>query len=279
MTEKTEKKKKGITVKVPSINPWMVLTVILAGALAFVLAGGWTLTGQVVSPDGLTGILTAEEAANKAIDWLSSFYNGQGVDVTITLVNANETENGIYQFTVELSSSQGEGEQTYYVSKDGKLFIPQVIETEELVPEAPEQPTPETPEEAEVTVGGFSVSEDPVCEDNGKPIIYMFGSSGCPHCTWLHPVFDNIKQNFGDLISVHDNMDESEADREVYNKYGTGYIPMTVIGCKYYRTGTNNERTDDIKLEEDEITALICTLTDNQPTDVCNEVKNLIEQV
>jgi len=51
MAEKTEEKKKGLTIKIPKLNPWMVATVILAGVLTFVLVGGWTITGQVVAPD------------------------------------------------------------------------------------------------------------------------------------------------------------------------------------------------------------------------------------
>ncbi len=267
MAEKTEEKKKGLTVKVPKLNPWMISTVILVGVLAFVLAGGWTITGQVVSPDGLTETLTPEEAANKAITWLSSFYKGQGADLTITLVEASETENGIYQFTIKLSSAQGDTEQTFYVTRDGKLFLPQVIETEELVPEAPQ---------IESTIGNFLVSGESVCTEDGKPIIYFFGSEGCPHCRWEHPIMEEVAAGFGDYISFHNNMDSDE-DRDIFSRYSTGGIPTTVLGCKYYRQGSGERLGEEQNKKV--LTALICKLTDNQPADVCAEVEDLVEQV
>jgi len=39
------------------------------------------------------------------------------------------------------------------------------------------------------TIGSFIVTGDDLCTNaDGKPIIYFFGSSSCPHCHWVQPV-------------------------------------------------------------------------------------------
>lgn len=144
-------------------------------------------------------------------------------------------------------------------------------------------PTPEQPvvlgEELKSTIGNFLVTEDKVCQENGKPIIYMFGSSGCPHCTWEHPIFERATAKFGNKIVIHDNMDKLDADKEVFQQYSQinqGAIPFIVLGCHYVRLGSG-ERMGEVT-EEKNITALICKLTDGQPEKVCTEVEGLVDK-
>jgi len=103
MAKKGEKKE-GIKIRV---SPWAISTLILLIILAIFLAYP-SITGRVVSTDGAVSALSAGEAANKAVGWLSSYYKGMGADIEVTLINTSETENGIYQFTVKLSSTPGE---------------------------------------------------------------------------------------------------------------------------------------------------------------------------
>lgn len=148
-------------------------------------------------------------------------------------------------------------------------------------------PSPESPEEKGAvleelasTIGNFLVTEDELCQEDGKPIIYMFGSSGCPHCTWEHPIFEKVTAKFGNLISVHDNMDKQGADQEIWNEYSQinqGGIPFLVFGCRYARVGSG-EQVGEV-VEEENLTALICKLTGNEPTKVCQEVADLVEQI
>lgn len=129
-------------------------------------------------------------------------------------------------------------------------------------------------EQLETTTGNFLITKDEVCQEDGKPIIYMFGSASCPHCTWEHPVFEKTVVKFGDLISAHDNMDKPD-DQEVFQKYAQvnqGAIPFMVLGCRYVRVGSG-EREGEV-VEEKNLTTLICQLTDNQPSDICAEVEN-----
>lgn len=153
-------------------------------------------------------------------------------------------------------------------------------------PEKVAQVSPTPTEEGAVlgelasTIGGFLVTEDEICQEDGKPIVYLFGSSGCPHCTWEHPIFEKATAKFGNLISVHDNIDKQGVDQEIWQKYSQinrGAIPFLVLGCRYVRVGSG-ENAGEIG-EEKNLTALICKLTGGEPTEVCQEVADLIKQI
>jgi thiol-disulfide isomerase/thioredoxin len=141
-----------------------------------------------------------------------------------------------------------------------------------------QQLTPTTAELAS-TIGNFSVLEEEVCQEDGKPIVYFFGSQTCPHCSWEHPLLEAVIDKFSNQVSFHNNMDSDE-DTDVFQEYtpvSKGYIPFILLGCQYARVGSGENYGED--LEEDYLTALICQLTDNQPETVCSGVEDLIEQV
>lgn len=125
----------------------------------------------------------------------------------------------------------------------------------------------------ETTVGDFLVLDDELCAEDGKPVVYFFGSSGCSHCQWEHPLVKEVAEKFGDQISFHDNMDDSEGrDMDVYGKYGDisgGYVPFIVLGCRYARLGDRQEAGGEA--EKQALTELICQLTNNQPSGVCEQ--------
>ena len=121
----------------------------------------------------------------------------------------------------------------------------------------------------ETTVGDFLVLDDEICLEDGKPIVYYFGSTGCPHCTWEHPIIQEVAEQFGDAISFHDLMDKQE-EFDVFEKYlniNGGGIPFIVLGCKYVRVGSGERAGEEA--ERAALTELICELTNNQPSQVC----------
>lgn len=137
-----------------------------------------------------------------------------------------------------------------------------------------------TPKTLPTTIGRFSITGDEVCLENGKPVIYYFGGSFCPHCKWEHPIIEKVTKKFAGLISLHDNMDKQGVDDEVFNKYrdiNGGGVPFLVFGCKYVRVGSGEN--DGEATEEKNLTAVICKLTNNQPASICAGVKDLIEKV
>jgi len=121
----------------------------------------------------------------------------------------------------------------------------------------------------ETTVGDFLVLEDEICTEDGKPIVYYFGASGCPHCVWEHPIIQAVAAEFGDQISFHDLMDKQE-EMEVFQKYidiNGGGIPFIVLGCKYVRVGSGERAGEE--QEKRALTQLICELTGSQPSQTC----------
>lgn len=175
-----------------------------------------------------------------------------------------------------LSLKINQDEVKAYASKDGKFLFPQGIDIDQELKRMGQGGEQEN-EQAGKTIGNFVKTEDELCLEDGKPIIYFFGSSQCPHCQWEHPIAQRVFNKFGDLISLHDNMDASGVDSNVFARYGDGGIPTIVMGCKYYRVGSGEAIGEE--QEEKVLTALTCKLIQNQPEDVCDAVRDLIDQI
>lgn len=133
----------------------------------------------------------------------------------------------------------------------------------------------DTPE-GEITASSittFDATGDERCEEDGKPVIYLFSTTWCSHCKWVGPTFDKVALEYVDkgLIKAYhwhiDNGDdtlttavETEVPAEhmaIYQKYNPrGSIPTFVMGCEYSRVGNGHEATDDVSLEEAEFRAV-----------------------
>ncbi len=246
---------------------------IIVLAVVIIALAYYTVYG---SPNNLSG----EEAAKRAVSYINDkVLNGQG---QATLSGKVVSVSGLYKINLKVDSD----EFPSYVSRDGKLLFPQVINITPEQPNQNNQPSTTTgsnnqnPQAEKTTVGNFTISTDEICQENGKPVVYFFGSQTCPHCLWEHPVVEKVAKQFEGLISFHNNMD-NDKDREIFQKYSPGgYIPNLVIGCKYFRVGTSEPENDEGALQAtDNFTALICKITDNKPEAVCAKVQNLIEQV
>jgi len=153
------------------------------------------------------GNLSAQDAGQKVLDFVNS--NVLRGSSTASLIDTIE-ENGIYKVMFQVEGQNAE----WRVSKDGKFVFPQAIDLTQ---------TEEPAQEESTTVGSFSVSADEVCLENGKPIVYFFGSASCPHCQWEKPVIEQVMAKFEGLISFHENID-SENDSDVFSKYSSGGV-------------------------------------------------------
>ncbi len=220
--------------------------------------------------------LKPEVVGEKTVDFISN-YGGLPPGVDVELINVTEVEDAnLYKITFNLSM-QGiiltVEPYEAYMTKDGKILFPQGIDMEEFEEKVKQQ-------EEKQTIGDFIVSEDEICMEDEKPIIYFFGSEGCGGCRWEHPVMENVTAKFVGYISFHDNMDNSTADRDIFDKYSPeDYIPTIVLGCKYYRVGPGASMGEN--QEAKVLTALICNLTGNKPVDVCTdpEIEELINRI
>jgi thiol-disulfide isomerase/thioredoxin len=234
-----------------------ILGVLMSGAIIYLKMG------KCPQSPAEKFLLSPQEAAQKAITYINQNLLQKGM--TASFLNVAE-ENDIYKFHIKI----GDQEYNSYVTKDGKLLFPEGINLETQPEKLP--PTPKTTQ----TIGNFLVSKEEICRENEKPIIYFFGSKRCHHCVWEGPIVEKVAKDFEGYISFHNNID-SERDREVFRKYSTGGIPTLVFGCKYYRVGSGEREGEE--LESKNLTALICRLTDNQPSEACDRVKDLIDQI
>ncbi len=197
--------------------------------------------------------LSSQDASQKAINYINTILEQRGM--ASSLVSSVE-ESGLYKFHFKIN----EQEYDSYISKDGKILFENGIDISAPQPE--------------ITIGNFSDNKGEICSENGKPIVYFFGSNQCPHCLWEHPVAEKVLKNFEGMISFHNNMD-SEQDMDVFSKYSSGGIPTIVLGCRYFRSGSGEQVGED---EESKVlTALICDITGNQPSDVCAPVRDMLK--
>lgn len=239
-------------------------TLIIALAIFGLLIIGAVIYSNQTGSGNNPQALSSQEVSEKVINFINQeILRGQS---TASLVETLE-ENGLYKIKFVIEGQDMEID--VYASLDGELFFPDVIDFTEV--EKTEAVVEET-----TTVGGFSVSNDEVCKENDKPIIYFFGSEKCSFCLWEHPIVEMVAEKFGGEISFHNNMD-SDDDKEVFQKYSTGGIPTMVFGCKYYKVGAG--QSDGEEGEARNLTALICKLTGNKPADVCSEVQDLVNQI
>lgn len=151
----------------------------------------------------------------------------------------------------------------------------------------PPKQTEATPTEAPkypVTLGNFSVTDQEICQEKGKPIIYFFGSSTCHHCLWEKPIIEKVTKKFGTEIVFNEKIDFSSDP--VYEKYidiAQGYVPFIVLGCNYARLGGGENLANDSKeaekLEEEALTVIICKLTESKPASVCEPLKEKISEI
>lgn len=239
-------------------NKTIPIAIIIAGVL---VAGIVFYTNY--SKDSEGEIISAEQAAEKVINFVNEVVLAG--EATASLQGVLE-ENGLYKVKFAVEGQEAD----WIITRDGKLIFPQTINLDDFIQSG-------EIEKAETTIGNFFKTNDAIITEEGKPVIYFFGSETCPHCRWEHPIMKQVATKFNEYISFHDNMD-TDADKDVFTKYSAeGYVPTTIIGGVYYRIGSGENLGE--KENTDALTALICKLTNNQPAEVCSEVQELINNI
>lgn len=110
------------------MNVWMITSIILAvalvGAIAFALAGGSAL----IKKDGMT-IIKSDKAAGELVAFINEVYGERVGQVTLKGVTE---KNGLYEVTFVMTADGQPTDQIVFVTKDGKVFIPQVIDIADM---------------------------------------------------------------------------------------------------------------------------------------------------
>jgi len=187
--------------------------------------------------------MSADEASKKAIAYINDkILAGQG---TASLNKISEDkEKGLYKLELNVNN------QVFisYLTLDGSILFPDAVDLRRQSNES--AATAAVPPVGETVDGEFiKVANQEVCKENGKPIIYFFGSEGCSHCRWEKPILEKVVAEFGDKISFHENIDTAK-DRDIFSQYSTGSVPTIVLGCQYYRIGSgeNLGETEETKV-------------------------------
>ena len=116
-----ESEQRGVAKK---MNIWLIVSVVLAIALVGVFATNLT------KKDGDLKIVKPEEASTLLLDFINEVYGPQVGEATL---KSTAEENGLYKVELTVMDQGQPLDQTIYVTKDAKLFIPQAIEIEDAL--------------------------------------------------------------------------------------------------------------------------------------------------
>jgi thiol-disulfide isomerase/thioredoxin len=134
-----------------------------------------------------------------------------------------------------------------------------------------DQQQAQTPPE-EGTFETFTQYDTERCEEDGKPMVFLFSTTWCPHCQWISDTFDSWAKDNSDKISAYhwevdindDTLTEEEESeipsehQEIFEKFNpNGSIPTFVFGCEYARVGNGYEAEDDLDKERESFNAVV----------------------
>jgi len=110
----------------------------------------------------------------------------------------------------------------------------------------------------------FTEYDYDICKEDGKPVVYLFSTTWCPHCEYIHDTFDQwAKDNTDKIVAYHWEVDtydntltdavetavpeDADAIYKLFNPNES--IPTFVFGCRYGRVGNGFESTNDLAKE------------------------------
>ena len=164
--------------KIKKIHIWKAVSAILG--LLFILSvftGGFRGGGG--SDISASGDLSANEAADKAIKFINSNVLTTGQTATLKSI---EDDGLLYKMGLAINNQEFES----YMTKDGKLVFPSVIEIGEVI-ETPEQPEPQQTETTK----------------KKKTEVDLFVMSYCPYGTQAQKAMVPVMSLLGDKADIN----------------------------------------------------------------------------
>lgn len=158
----------------------IVILVILIVVAVGLVGGFFYFKKQKNSPKPI-GILSSQEAGNKAIDYINKNLLQSGTAASLKEI---KEENGLYKITLKISQSEKEQEGIVYASRDGKLlFVYPPVEIDKEIPKEEEKQPAKT----------------------DKPDVKLFVMAFCPYGnqaeSLIKPVLDLLKDKIN--LSLH----------------------------------------------------------------------------
>ncbi len=258
-----------ILIAIVAIAAWRLST--------FTLPTSSDLTGQIVQQGG--DDIGKGAAGAKVVDFLQSRLEISYPGITVELVDVQDAQEvpDTYEVNVKITYQGQAQDAPYYVTRDGNYMFSGVVDLNEQLPEA--QPAEDTGGVGAGTPSNpalltFIDSGEEICYEDGKPAIFLFSTTWCPHCSWVSDTFESVAKEYMDAgkivayhyeIDINDDTLTEEAEgtippehMAIYSKFNPrGSIPTFVFGCKYYRVGNGYEAAQDIAAEEAEFRAAI----------------------
>jgi len=179
---------KKLTIKLPSLNRWVVSTILLT-IISIILVAGWILTPRTV----ITGefvkmnILSKEEIGKKVIDYINNNLVAPGTSASLISV---EEEKGVYKILV---SYQGQSIPVYATIEGSYLFLQALDMNKKIARE------------------GTQVEFD--APDREKPNVKFFVMSFCPYGNDAESALEPVYRLLKDKV-------EWEPHYVIYSNYG-----------------------------------------------------------
>lgn len=196
-----------------------------------------------------TSCPSKEEAVNKALEYINKNLVDESANVSLAQIY-DDKDAPYYTFQVNIMGNLYD----FIVTTDGTRLFPNTgFDLNEKLDEKVD--------------GNFLFKESAeIIKEDGKPVVFLFASSNCPHCAWEKPIINEVIDQFGDNIIFKLREDTAE-DQEVYNQFGKGGVPLIVLGGKYYREGSGANLGEEA--EKEYLTKYICELTEGLPENIC----------
>jgi len=225
-------------IKISIPNPWMLVSFILAIALAAVIIFKPVFlinkTGNVANPD---------DTAKKVIDFLNNNLVQPGSTASLVSV---ETERGLYKIT---TLYQGQ-KIPVYVTMDGTyLFVSTPIDITEEIPGSSQSTTFDAPDKAKPDVELYVMSFCPFgvqAENTMKPVFDLLGS----YANFKIRFIVNVGGDTADSIqSLHGSYEAMEDLRQIcimkYYDAKTYWNYLAEFNEKCYSVGRDQDKLDE----------------------------------
>ncbi len=185
-----EKKTEGISIRIPRINYWILLSIILAiGLVLSLIRGG--ITGKAAGVQGLS----AQEAGDKAVDFINGNLVQPGTSASLI---STEDAGSMYKVIFSYQGNQF----TFYMTKDGKYLSQSAWDTSEKI--ATEQ-TQQQPQEIPKT---------------DKPIVQLFVMSFCPYGIQAENAMKPVVDLLGSKVTIEPHFIVSVSGTAVSSLHG-----------------------------------------------------------
>ncbi|NCF75292.1 MAG: hypothetical protein GWO87_02285 [Xanthomonadaceae bacterium] len=183
---KSLKTKKSKTKKPGGINFWLISIAFLLIVIAILLVSKNSNVKNIITNKNTTTEMTAEEAGTELTNFINEAYSRGIKNIKVA---KSEEKNGLYAITAVITSQNDKtSTSTLYITKDGKLFLPDAIDIEKKRAEIVKQksnnnqqaPTSKIPQANKPTVKLFTMSYCPYgnqAEKGISPVARLLANS------------------------------------------------------------------------------------------------------